>query len=176
MNIACLGWGSLLWKPGALRIAGQWKADGPPVAVEFCRVAEGGELSTAISLNAQPLPVFWAQVDSDDLESACRMLREREQIPAQRSDGVASMLIAPGQEGPLMRWAIARRLDAVIWTGLPPCFAGIENRMPSQRDAIDYLQGLEGDQLKHARDYIEQVPRQLDTSYRQAIRRELGWG
>lgn len=175
MKIACLGWGSLLWKTGALRVRGDWRADGPEVSVEFCRVADGGELSTALCLNAPVLPVFWSLVDTDDLADACHMLRAREQIPEQRTDGVGTVLVKQGHGGHLIPWAAARGLDAVIWTGLPPRFAGVENRVPSQEDAVRYLDELEGEAGQHARHYIEQVPRQLDTPYRAAIRRELGW-
>ncbi|MDU1189996.1 MAG: hypothetical protein E6990_18890 [Enterobacter sp.] len=58
MKIACLGWGSLIWKSGALPVAGEWQTDGPSLPVEFCRVSDGGELATAICMNALPCRCF----------------------------------------------------------------------------------------------------------------------
>ncbi|WP_122734462.1 hypothetical protein, partial [Pseudomonas viridiflava] len=109
------------------------------------------------------------------VEAACAALREREQIPAEREGAIASLLVSRKPVGMLMEWAWERRIDAVIWTALPPRFDGIEGRVPSVEDAVAYLSGLTGETLQHARDYIEQVPEQIDTPYRRIIRRQLGW-
>ncbi|KTC41367.1 hypothetical protein AO269_22665 [Pseudomonas putida] len=157
MKIACLAWGSLVWKPGVLPVCGPWHEDGPCFPIELCRVGDGGELATAICLNAPSRPALWALLDSASLEHACEALREREQIP----------LIA--------RWAQAKEVDAVIWTALPPRFAGIEARVPSVDNVIGYLTGLTGEVREHAREYIERLPQQIDTPYREAIENSLGW-
>ncbi|MEG5266144.1 hypothetical protein TRP66_17775 [Pseudomonas sp. JDS28PS106] len=178
MNIACLGWGSLIWKPGTLPLAGEWYADGPHVPIEFSRVGDGGELATAICLNAPVVPVYWALMAVDTLEQACAALHEREQIPLERVDGVGRMLMARmplTSEGLVVRWARERGVDAVVWTALPPRFMHQEGRIPTDQDALTYLAGLTGDKQEHARHYIEQVPRQIDTPYRRAIERHLGW-
>ena len=175
MNIACLGWGSLMWEPGALPLAGEWYRDGPALPIEFSRVADGGELSTAICLNAPSVKVCWALLAVSSVEEACAALREREQIPEEREGAIASLLVSRKPVGVLMEWAWERRIDAVIWTALPPRFDGIEGRVPSVEDAVAYLSGLTGETLQHARDYIEQVPEQIDTPYRRIIRRQLGW-
>ncbi|CAG8865708.1 hypothetical protein PS627_01627 [Pseudomonas fluorescens] len=175
MKIGCLGWGSLLWKPEPLRLAGPWREDGPELAIEFCRVGDGGELATAICVNAPPVPVFWAPLEVDDLASACAMLKEREQIPGHRSDGIGSLIVSPDATGALCEWALASGLDALVWTALPPRFDDIENRVPSEREVLGYLGSLQGETLEHARRYIEQVPLQIQTPYRAAIARSLGW-
>jgi len=76
--------------------------------------------------------------------------------------------------GVLAEWALRRQLDAVIWTGLPPRFANIEGLVPTVDDAVAYLGGLTGEAYEHARDYIQQVPKQIDTPYRKAIMARLG--
>ncbi|QHM70745.1 hypothetical protein [Mixta intestinalis] len=176
MNIACLGWGSLLWKPGALPVSGDWHADGPALPIEFSRVGDNGELATAVCLNAPLVPVFWAWLAVDTLEQACEALRQREQIPQERKDGVGVLLIQASAMGPLAEWARARQTDALIWTALPPRIAQCEGLIPGIDDAIAYLSELEGEKREHARHYLEQVPAQLDTPYRRAIKQRLGWG
>ena len=54
MRIACLAWGSLLWKTGPLRLASGWKDDGPVLPIELARVGDKGELSTVVLEGAAP--------------------------------------------------------------------------------------------------------------------------
>lgn len=37
MNIACIAWGSQLWKPHPLKLASGWHRDGPLLPLEFVR-------------------------------------------------------------------------------------------------------------------------------------------
>lgn len=178
VNIACLGWGSLIWKPDTLPLAGDWYSDGPEVPIEFSRVGDGGELATAICLNAPSVQVYWALMAVDTLDHACAALHEREQIPLERQDGVGRLLTAsasPTPQGVLTRWAQERKIDAVIWTALPPRYMDIEGRIPTEQDAVAYLTSLSGETLQHARAYIERVPAQIDTPYRRAFERQMGW-
>ena len=175
MKIACLGWGSLIWKSGPLPVAGEWKTDGPSLPVEFCRVSDGGELATAISMNAPAVPVLWAWLNAETLTQACQALREREGIPDERCDGIGSLTIAGRHTGVLSRWAVEKGIDAVIWTGLPPRSASLEGRVPTVNEAIAYLDNLSGDVRSHARDYFNRVPAQIDTPYRRVITEVLGW-
>ncbi|MFB6326994.1 hypothetical protein ACE8EZ_12975 [Pantoea deleyi] len=175
MKIACLGWGSLIWKTGALPVASQWHHDGPAVPIEFVRIADGGELSTAICLNARPVPVLWAWLNTASLESACRALRIREAIPDSRADGIGMMTVTDTAAGPLATWAQAKGIEGLIWTGLPARMAGVEGQIPTLEDARHYLQQLTGETRTHAFHYIEQVPAQIDTDYRQALADLTRW-
>jgi hypothetical protein len=168
----------LIWKPDTLPLAGEWYSDGPEVPIEFSRVGDGGELATAICLNAPSVQVCWALMAVDNLEQACAALHEREQIPLERQDGVGRLLtasVAHTPQGILTRWARERRIDAVIWTALPPRYMNMEGRIPTDQDAVAYLTSLSGETLEHARGYIERVPPQIDTPYRRAFERQLGW-
>lgn len=169
MKIACLGWGSLIWKSGVLPVASAWHSDGPQVPIEFVRISEGGELATAICLNATPVPVLWAWLNTASLETAWRALREREGIPDSRADGVGILTVTESSVGPLADWARARGIEGLIWTALPACKDGVEGRIPTLDEAVDYLQRLEGETREHAHRYIEQVPAQIDTAYRRAF-------
>jgi hypothetical protein len=174
MVIACLGWGSLIWKSDPLPLASEWFIDGPVLPVEFSRIGDGGELSTALCMNAPPCRVLWAVLATDSLEQACSALREREQIPAAREDGIGVFVAGGSATGPLAQWASDRQVDAIIWTALPPRLH-TEGRLPTCEDALSYLQSLTGEELEHARDYICQVPAQIDTPYRRVIQKKLGW-
>lgn len=175
MRIASLGWGSLIWKPGVLSLASDWHKDGPLLPIEFSRVGDGGELATAVCMNAPLVEVYWALLSVGDMALAASLLREREQIPAQRVDGVGSLIIKSQPVGTLAEWAAEKGLDAVIWTALPPRFAHIEGRIPSVEDVLNYLASLEGEKREHAQSYMQQVPAEFATPYRQAIREQLGW-
>lgn len=175
MKIVCLGWGSLVWKPGELPVAGEWHHDGPALPIEFTRVSDGGELATAICLNANPVPVLWATLATHSLSEACQALREREGIPEERVDGVGSLHITPHSTGVLADWARQRGIDALIWTALPARIDSIEGKVPTTEAAIAYLQGLTGEEREHAKSYIQQVPEQIDTLYRREISAALGW-
>lgn len=176
MNIACLGWGSLLWNPDPLPVSEAWHADGPFFPIEFSRVGDKGELATAVCLNAPLVQVFWTCLAVDTLEQACEALRQREQIPPERVDGVGMLITQGATIGPLTEWAQQRQIDAVIWTALPPRIAHKEGLIPTIDDAIAYLLSLEGEKREHAHHYLAQVPQQLDTPYRRAISQQTGWG
>ncbi len=173
MVIACLGWGSLIWKPGDLPLRCEWFFDGPRLPVEFCRVGDGGELATALCMNATPSQVLWSVLDVPDLDTACQALRVREQIPEQRDDGVGLYVPARNDQGVLADWALERGVDALVWTALPPRIDNQEGRLPSRRQAIDYLQGLQGETREHARDYLARVPEQIATPWRREVMRAL---
>ena len=175
MVIACLGWGSLIWKPDTLPLAGEWFSDGPKLPIEFARVGDGGELATAICANAPPCKVLWALLDVETLEDACEALRVREQIPEDRQDGIGIFTTSSSSVGVIAEWAFPRQLDAIIWTALPPRFEGIEGLIPTVDDAVSYLSGLSGEAQEHAREYVKQVPAQIDTPYRSEIASRFGW-
>ena len=175
MRIVCLGWGSLLWKPGPLPIDDNWRGDGPLMPIEFARVGDGGELATVVCSSAPPGPVYWVPLAVTGLDDAMAALREREQIPAERSDGVGLLKTDPRRCGQLNTWALGHGIDALIWTALPPRFQSVEHRVPSASEAVRYLQSLEGETLAHAKEYIQRVPEEIDTPHRRVIERELGW-
>ncbi|MGO3911154.1 hypothetical protein [Huaxiibacter chinensis] len=175
MKIACLGWGSLIWKYGPLPVDGEWKPDGPALPVEFCRVSDGGELATALCMNAPAVPVLWAWLSVTTLSQACEALRKREAIPEARCDGIGSLLMTGRNCGFLSSWAAERGIDALIWTGLPPRSGAMEGRVPTVDEAIAYLDSLTGETRDHARDYLNRVPAQISTPYRKVITDVLGW-
>ncbi len=178
MRIACLAWGSLIWKPEPLRTASPWFDDGPRLPVEFARESDGGELATALCpQGVADSATFWALLAETDLVAARDQLRRREQIPVERVDGVGSLPSAdPGPfAARIASWLAGKPVDAVIWTALPPRSRGIEGALPTADEACAYLAALPPTQQPHAEDYVRRVPTAIATRYRAAIEARLGW-
>jgi hypothetical protein len=178
MKIVCLAWGSLLWKTGPLVLASPWHATGPRLPIEFCRVGDGGELSTAICEGAAPQQTWWALFATTDLAGAREQLRAREEIDPHHPEWVGSLV--KGQTDPaappaIREWLENNEVDAVVWTALPPRIGSDEGRCPQASEALEYLKSLSGETREHAEDYIRRVPVSVDTEYRKVFIDSLGW-
>jgi len=178
VNIACLGWGSLVWNPRQLPIDSEWFEDGPLVPVEFARQSDDGRMTLVVEPRAAPLTVLWAHMLPVDLPASVRALCEREGIAEQNcSSWIGSWNrgeLAPRNIADLPVWAEAHEIGAVVWTALSPRFKG-KARSPSADEVIDYLRGVREPIRTHAREYIQRAPRQIDTNYRRQIATVLGW-
>ena len=175
-NIACLGWGSLIWDPRNLPIRRYWFDDGPLIPLEFARQSMDGRITLVIWPDARPVRSLWTLMDSDSLEDARERLRLREgrtkpEYIGDWSRGGRS----PGEIPKLSEWALARNIDSVIWTALPPKFKDDDNWQPNVEDVLRYLQALTGTARDAAEKYIRRAPRQIDTAYRRRIEAELQW-
>jgi hypothetical protein len=177
MRIACIGWGSLVWSPGVLRCKGEWHLDGPLLPLEFARTSKDGRLTLVLTDGAAPVPALWVELDYADPEGARQALAGRE--------GSSPLSIglwpgpAPGYAvgaADVAAWAQSKALDAVVWTALPPKFAGVDRRAPeSVQAAVDYLIGLDVESTAKAREYVEKAPAQVQTAFRSAFEKRLGW-
>ena len=175
-NIACLGWGSLIWCRKKLPIRRHWFEDGPLIPLEFARQSEDDRITLVITLAARPVRSLWALMDSDSLDEAKEQLQRREgpTIPEYIGDwsrGQLSPVSIPG----LSEWALARNIDSVVWTALPPKFKGENNRQPGVEDVLQHLRALSETKQDAAEKYIRRAPRQIDTDYRRRIEAELEW-
>ena len=175
-TIACLGWGSLIWRLDGLPIRRQWFEDGPLLPVEFARQSQDGSITLVITPGARPLRGLWAVMDTDDLEIAKEALRIREGKTRREWIGSWSLGGQPPDEMPSLRaWAESQAVEHVIWTALPPKFAGLDDKIPSVEEVVSYLRTLNGSIRDKAEAYVRQAPRQIDTDYRRRIEAELGW-
>ncbi|TRX75343.1 hypothetical protein [Pseudomonas mangiferae] len=175
-RIACLAWGSLLWKPGPLPLASEWQPDGPNLPLEFARVSDGGELSIVLCEQSPSAPTFWAPLHVENLDEAREFLRQREQIDPRHPERIGHLGPDGDRRHPdIAAWARQHGLDDVVWTALLPRFDNQEGRLLLEHEAIAYLESLEGERRDHAESYIRQVPSSFRTPYRERIERHFGW-
>jgi hypothetical protein len=183
MQIALIGWGSLIWCPGCLRIKSRWHSDGPRLPIEFARKSSDGRLTLVIHLDSPEQPTYWALSEFDTLECARKNLKERE---GTSSKNIHS-LTADGQEGAvdprisanIREWLRSRRdVHAAIWTGLP---SNWERQPFIPEDAVAYLQKLENERgqakatYARAHEYVTNAPSQIQTPVRRMVRKMKGW-
>lgn len=189
MKIAVLGWGSLIWNPkrksGELNLADdKWFSDGPKLPIEFARISRDKRLTLVLFPAAKKVPVLWAMVALNNLDEAINNLREVEGIPAFSKGRIGYVNLQSGEQrssivadiaDEIRRWACMKKVEAVIWTDLPPKFeeeTGIEF---TEENATSYLNNLPDDSKKKAEEYIRKAPRQIRTEFRSAIENKLGW-
>ena len=175
MKIACLGWGSLIWRPEGLKIQNKWFEDGPILPIEFTRQSKDGRMTLIIDKQAKPVRVLWALMHIDKLPEAVEslMMREgtkKESIEVLRSSDSTEDAIKSG----ILEWLKSKQLDAAIWTGLS-FSEGTNNERPTIESVINYLSKLDYNAQKHAEEYVRKAPRQVDTEYRRRIEQEFGW-
>ncbi|RZA34324.1 MAG: hypothetical protein EOP92_16295 [Lysobacteraceae bacterium] len=178
MHIACIAWGSLLWKPAPLKLASGWHPGGPRLPLEFVRDSDDSpEVALVLCESARLQPTYWAYLDAPDLDRARAMLAMREKVTPDRPDWIGSMPAHGGArpDARIAAWLQRMRIDAAVWTALPPKFAGASGRTPSVDEVVARLAGLAGDERRLAEEYLRRTPAHIDTRYRRVIAARLGW-
>ena len=189
--IACLGWGSLIWYPRELPIQRSWFEDGPLVRVEFVRQSKHNRITLVLHKAAQPVRSLWALMTVDNPGETVRALtmseypgiakKDEEEIDSWSKENIGqwSRDYATNLDREcildLDAWAKAKSIDHVIWTALPPKFAGCKGRVPTPEDVIERLKKLPECERDHAEEYVRLAPKQIDTKYRRRIEAALGW-
>ncbi len=173
MKIACIGWGSLIWRPGDLKVQKVWFEDGPMLPIEFTRKSNDGRMTLIIDSLAKPVRTLWTLMTTDNINDSIRSLKEREGTP---TSAIHHVLSNDNLSDPIKiiikDWLISKNIDAAIWTGLS--YREGEDR-PSIEEVITKLLSLNYVTGKAAEEYIRKAPKQIDTEYRRAIEKELGW-
>lgn len=181
MKIACLGWGSLIWKPESLLIQREWFKDGPFLPIEYSRQSNDDRLTLVIDIgNARLVRTLWALMATDKLAVAKKSLQVRENIPKCNFEtSIGAVNIEENTDEPIkliiQEWAKIMKIDAVIWTSLPPKFNGNNGQSPSLEEAIIHLKGLNINKMNTAKEYIRRTPTQIDTDFRREFEKEFGW-
>jgi len=178
MAIACLAWGSLVWDPRELPVQGKWFGDGPLVRVEFARQSSDSRLTLVIVPAGPEVRSLWAPFTVERIVDAQGALARREGVAknVEKHISVWASTDANDSDPPsISAWARGLKLDAVVWTALPPRFEGKDGRLPSEEEAVAYLRRLSHEERRHAEQYIRMAPRQIDTPYRRRFELEFGW-
>ncbi len=176
MNIACIGWGSLIWNPRELKSNNEWFEDGPLLPIEFTRISSDDRVTLIIDENANPIRTYWSTMNTRDLEEAIASLQDREKTDREfihwiTMKGQANTKI----EQTVKTWLEQKQLDAAIWTGL-----GYSEKTGVKRPGIEdiflHLQKLDGSPKgKVAEEYIRRAPGQTRTEFRTLIEQKFGW-
>ena len=181
MKIAVLGWGSLIWSQGLLRLKSRWHRDGPLLPVEFARASKGDRVTLVLVPESRLQPTFWAVSGFEELDPALANLRVREGNPPARHihwcmPETEAEEALPAVSSTLRRWLLSQGLDAAVWTGLPPKWAGEVGRRPNPVEVITHLRGLiASGKAAPAEEYVRKTPREVDTEVRARVAAELGW-
>lgn len=175
MTIVCLGWGSLIRDPRDLPLRTGWSGDGPKLPVEFARKSKDGRITLVVSEDTPSVDVLWTALAVQCLDEAKRALKEREDTVA-KNIGFWNVMVCSdhGEAKTVEAWAAAKGFDGVVWTALRPKFPGISGK-PSCDEVVEYLRTLQGRKRLAAENYVRRAPTQIQTPYRHAIERELGW-
>lgn len=176
MNIAVIGWGSLIWCPGSLLIKSRWRSDGPMLPIEFARISGDGRLTLVVHSGAQDVRTYWALSALDSLDEARDNLRKREGAAKSSIGFVRANEDNPGAfpgATVLQRWLNERHgLDGAIWTALETNWRERRGRDFTAGDAIDYLSELERQKdeasLRYNRacEYVRNAPDAIRTEVR----------
>jgi len=181
MEIAVLGWGSLIWKPLNLKVKGSWKTGGLLLPIEFARISEDGSLTLVLFPDSDNVQTLWVFSSFEDLDQAIENLRRRERTSRKRigfisiPDGSSNCQVVPQVLDRIRQLAKEKELNAVIWTDLPSNFKEKARMDFNEDNVIKYLKSLTGKQLEEAEKYVRRVPKQVKTRIRSRIETELGW-
>ena len=173
--IVCLGWGSLIWRPGDLPV-GDWRDDGPEIKVEFVRESTDHRLTLVLDPDADdPVTSLWAPMTVCDLDTAITELADRERTGRDKIGQWSTGQDDPERLPGLEVWATGREINHVIWTALEPQFRRNQGVRPTKDQAVDHLRNLTGHDRVKAEQYVRRTPRQIRTAYRRRFERCLGW-
>ena len=182
-SIYVLGWGSLIWNPGKLKLHARhdWQEDGPHLPIEFARISSRDRLTLVRKKGAAPVQVLWHKMNPVmTLHEALESLRVREGCSTTEPIGFVD--VRSGRQrcrdevfaSVVWDWANEKGADQVIWTDLGVNFKHEFGVHHTPKHAIKYLKSLAD--TSYAREYVEKAPAQIVTPVRTEIARVLRWG
>lgn len=179
MKIGILGWGSLIWNPGNLKLMDKWREDGPSLPIEFARISNDGRITLVITESSKPVQVLWNVLDTNSLEEARNMLKEREKTPNLNRIGFINLITNEQQSkknevaNTVSNWAKKTELDSVIWTDLGVKFQDQLGFPLNIENIKQYLGNLDQMKFSVAIEYILNTPKQIQTDYRFEIEKYI---
>lgn len=175
-KIACIGWGSLIWRPERLKIKNHWFEDGPILPIEFTRISRDNRVTLIIDKEAKPIRTLWALMNCTDIDEAKKSLIEREGVKKDSLIHCVNQTDSATDEiqVEIQNWLKEKSIDSAIWTGLS-FSTKTESKRPSIDKIIAHLNEIEYNERQLAEEYIRKAPRQIYTKYRRQIEKEFGW-
>lgn len=153
--------------------------------MEFARQSNGNRITLVLVPGREAVPVLWAPLLISDLEEAKTSLAVREcrrkgsQRPSANTvrhfvDNSCGWWSADSSKGShaetIGNWAVARALEGVVWTDLPPRFNGINGQIPTGEQVVEFLSRRRGEERENAKTYVIHAPKQIVTEYRKTDR------
>ena len=184
MNIAVVGWGSLIWCPGSLRLRTRWHRDGPRLPIEFARISGDQRLTLVIHPGCEEQTTYWAISGHDDPQQAIDNLKEREGCRARDIGWIVADDVGDQDavRAKIKEWLNRKpEMDAAVWTNLVTSWPEKRDREFNYEDAVRYLEELERRQqeatgcLRRARDYVRNAPEQIQTPVRKRMSARTDW-
>jgi len=181
MNIAILGWGSLLWDHNADfdDQHNQWLPDGPELSLEFSRISQSrGQALTLVidSQNGENCRVAYTFSKRKDPEDAICDLRSREGTTRKNigfyfADGSRQQGRDPDSLQAIAAWCSIKKVDVVVWTDLESNFK-LKSRCGnnfSLQNALSHIKGLKAKGKAKAAEYVWRAPDFVQTPLRRAL-------
>jgi len=183
MNIAILGWGSLIWQPEELSYdkTRDWQENGPFLPIEFSRISNNGRLTLVIDKNVeQEVETLYAVSLYENLDLAILNLAIREGTDTSKIGFYNRQTnnIFPKDfhfSENIREWIKKTEFDAVIWTNLSIRFKDKIGLPINADNVIKYLQTLPEETKVLAEEYIRKTPVQINTTFREKIEEKLDW-
>lgn len=181
MDIAIIGWGSLLGKNKALNLSNDWKGDGPSLPLEFAYISKSKSLTLALNPSSPIVQTHWALGSFDSLdtarESVARLSRAKiDEIGfLSKDDKSSSKKTSPEMQKELINWLVEKSLDKIIWLDRRSNFQEVTHLEFTLDTAVDYIMGLGKNEALAMERYVISTPEQIETPLRDSLRRELGW-
>ena len=172
--VRVIAWGSLFWDPRELRMATDWRPDGPSLPIEFSRIAADGRLTLVVDRIAGSEVRTWSCDSPLTLEEAVGNLSVRERCPP-RDIGWVDLRAgsSSSHSGDVVRriteWCSLTDTTAAVWTALPTTFLQRTGLPFSVENALEYLGGLDGEVRARAFEYIRRAPDSTMTEVRRSF-------
>ncbi len=182
MQIAILGWGSLLWedRPEFDQWHGSWRYDGPTLKLEFSRISKTRLRALTLVIDDEdgtPTQVAWCFSKRTNLRDAVCDLRTREGttlnnigqvVVASQADSATDRSV----QGIILAWARDKKVEAVIWTALQSNFKQETGQSFSIETAVSHVKNLPSEGKKKAAEYVRRAPCFVKTPLREALQKE----
>lgn len=181
MNIAILGWGSLLWdkRPEFDEQHEEWQFDGPSLKIEFSRVSKtrNGALTLVLDTkNGKECQVAYALSKRKNPDDAICDVRSREGTTLKNVGfHFAGKSRNQARDEKVLKavqtWASKKKIDVVIWTDLEGNFPErSECKKPfSIETALCHIQALDSQGKAKAAEYVWRTPTFVATPLREAL-------